>query len=72
MSDKLNAKHQEAVKALIKKGKKSGSLSYKEIQDKLSELEIDKDQIDEIYEAFTAMDITVVTEDDEEIGRAHV
>ncbi|MDH8678422.1 RNA polymerase sigma factor RpoD [Fusibacter bizertensis] len=68
MSDKLNAKHQEIVKSLIKKGKKSGSLTYKEIQDKLSAMEIDKDQIEEVYEAFSAMDITVIPEgeDDEE------
>ena len=51
MSEKLNAKHQELVKGLIKKGKKTGSLTYVEIQDKLSEIEIDKDQIDEIFEA---------------------
>jgi RNA polymerase sigma factor RpoD, C-terminal domain/RNA polymerase sigma factor, sigma-70 family len=68
LSDKLNAKHQEIVKSLIKKGKKSGSLTYKEIQDKLSAMEIDKDQIEEVYEAFSAMDITVIPEgeDDEE------
>lgn len=66
MSEKLNAKHQELVKALIKKGKKTGSLTYVEIQDKLSEIEIDKDQIDEIYEAFSAMDITIIPEDEED------
>jgi len=68
LSDKLNAKHQEIVKSLIKKGKKSGSLTYKEIQDKLSAMEIDKDQIEEVYEAFSAMDITVIpeSEDDDE------
>jgi len=66
LSEKLNAKHQELVKALIKKGKKTGSLTYVEIQDKLSEIEIDKDQIDEIYEAFSAMDITIIPEDEED------
>ena len=66
MSEKLNAKHQEIVKSLIKKGKKTGSISYKEIQDKLSEFEIDKDQMDEIFEAFSALDITVVSDDDGE------
>ena len=50
MSDKLNAKYQEIVKGLIKKGKKSGSLTYEEIQNKLAIMEIDKDQIDEIFE----------------------
>lgn len=70
MSDKLNAKYQEIVKGLIKKGKKTGSLTYEEIQNKLAIMEIDKDQIDEVFEAFSAMDITIVTagsnDDDEE------
>ncbi|MBS7526743.1 RNA polymerase sigma factor RpoD [Fusibacter paucivorans] len=61
MNDKLNASHQETVKALIKKGKKQGSLTIEEIQEKLSEFELDKDQIDEIYEAFSDMNITVIT-----------
>lgn len=65
MKDKLNASHQEIVNALIKKGKKAGSLNISEIQDKLSEFELDKDQIDEIYEAFSDMDITVVTDSDD-------
>ena len=66
MNNKLNAKNEEIVKGLIKKGKKKGSLSYTEIQDKLSELEIDKDQIDEIYSAFGAMGISVVSDEDVE------
>ena len=65
MVDKLNASHQEIVKALIKKGKKQGTLTINEIQEKLSEFELDKDQIDEIYEAFSDLDITIVTEADD-------
>jgi RNA polymerase primary sigma factor len=65
LDDKLNASHQETVKALIKKGKKQGSLTIEEIQEKLSEFELDKDQIDEIYEAFSDMDITIVTDSED-------
>ncbi|MGX8794684.1 RNA polymerase sigma factor RpoD [Fusibacter sp. JL298sf-3] len=64
MSNRLNAKNEELVKSLIKKGKKKGTLSYREIQDKLSDLEIDKDQIEEIYNAFAAMGISIVSDDE--------
>ncbi len=60
----MNAKNEELVKSLIKKGKKKGTLSYREIQDKLSDLEIDKDQIEEIYNAFAAMGISIVSDDE--------
>lgn len=61
MNDKLNANQQDTIKALIKKGKKTGSLTIKEIQDKLYEFELNKDQIDEIYDALSEMDIDVIT-----------
>jgi len=61
LNDKLNANQQDTIKALIKKGKKAGSLTIKEIQDKLSEFELNKDQIDEIYDALSEMDIDVIT-----------
>lgn len=65
MSNKLNAKNEELVKNLIKVGKKKGSLSFSEIQDKLSEIEIDKDQIEEIYNAFSALGINIVNDDED-------
>jgi RNA polymerase primary sigma factor len=61
LNDKLNANQQDTIKALIKKGKKTGSLTIKEIQDKLYEFELNKDQIDEIYDALSEMDIDVIT-----------
>ncbi|GAU77483.1 RNA polymerase sigma factor RpoD [Fusibacter sp. 3D3] len=66
MNSKLNAKHQEIIKGLIKKGKKQGTLTYKEIQDKLSQFELDKDQIEEVFEAFNDLNISVITESDED------
>merc|ERR1711879_1136902 len=71
LNDKLNANQQDTIKALIKKGKKAGSLTIKEIQDKLYEFELNKDQIDEIYDALSEMDIEVITSggdhDDEDL-----
>lgn len=59
MSKKLNAKNEEAILKLVKKGKKAGVLSYDEIQDKLSDFDIDKNQIDDIFNAFTSMGIRI-------------
>ncbi len=62
----------ENVKKLIEKGKKTGVITYEEIMDALEEVELDKDQIDEIYEKFATMGIDVVgdkekdDEDDDE------
>ncbi len=66
MNSKLNAKHKETIKGLIKKGKKQGTLTYKEIQDKLAQFELDKDQIEEVFEAFNDMNISVITDSDDE------
>ena len=66
MNSKLNAKHKETIKGLIKKGKKQGTLTYKEIQDKLAQFELDKDQIEEVFEAFNDMNISVITDSDDD------
>ncbi|MBF4692058.1 RNA polymerase sigma factor RpoD [Fusibacter sp. Q10-2] len=62
----MNAKHRETIKALIKKGNKQGTLTYKEIQDKLAQFELDKDQIEEVFEAFNDMNISVITESEDD------
>lgn len=48
------------VKRLIDKGKKSGSLTYKEIMDELDEIELSPDQIEKIYEVLESMGIDVI------------
>ncbi len=53
----------QKVKKLIIKGKKEGEISYQEIMDTLSEIDLDTDQIEEIYESFSSMGIEV--KDDE-------
>ena len=53
------------VKKLIDTGKKNGMITYSEIMDALEEIDLDKDQIDEIYEQFAAMGIEVVGDRDD-------
>lgn len=48
------------VKKLIEKGKKSGTLTYKEIMDELDEIELSPEQIEKIYEVLESMGIEVL------------
>ncbi|WP_073004572.1 RNA polymerase sigma factor RpoD [Clostridium amylolyticum] len=48
------------VKKLIEKGKKSGSLTYKEIMDELEEIDLSPEQIEKIYEVLESMGIDVI------------
>ena len=57
----------EAVKNLISKGKKQGMLTYKEIMDNLEEIDIDSDQIDEIYQHLEDMGIEIVGDREEDL-----
>ncbi|MBM7870240.1 RNA polymerase primary sigma factor [Clostridium pascui] len=58
MKDK-NEKMQ-LVKKLIEKGKKSGSLTYKEVMDELEDVELSPEQIEKIYEVLESMGIDVI------------
>lgn len=55
----------DAVKDLVQKGKKKGSLTYREIMDALQGIELTADQIDEVYEQLGRMGIDVIPEADE-------
>ncbi|WP_206868975.1 RNA polymerase sigma factor RpoD [Clostridium zeae] len=61
---KVDAKDKNAkmgiVKKLIEKGKKSGTLTYKEIMDELDEIDLSPDQIEKIYEVLESMGIEVI------------
>lgn len=48
------------VKRLIDKGKKSGTLTYKEIMDELDEIDLNPEQIEKIYEVLESMGIDVI------------
>lgn len=58
MKDK-SAKMQ-IVKKLIEKGKKNGTLTYKEIMDELDEIDLSPEQIEKIYEVLESMGIEVI------------
>ncbi len=45
---------------LVEMGKKRGMLTYNEIMDALQEIELDAEQIDDIYQALNDMGITVI------------
>jgi len=53
------------VKQLIEKGKKSGTLTYKEIMDALEEVDLSPEQIEKIYEYIENMGIDIVGDIDD-------
>jgi RNA polymerase primary sigma factor len=65
LSKKPTPSEKELVALLVKRGQKKGSLTYSEIASILGEVEIDKDQLDDIYDSLTSMGIEVVSEDDD-------
>ena len=65
MSDGVNKKL--VVKELIDKGKQKGMLTEQEIEEALSELELDVDQIEKIHDNFEALGIDIVGDIDQEI-----
>ena len=56
------AEKNSQVKRLIVKGKEKGFLTYEEIMDALSDIDLDVAQMDEIYEQFAAMGIKITTD----------
>lgn len=50
------------IKELIERGKRKGTLTYREIMDALQNVELSPDQIDDIYEALGQIGIDVVPE----------
>ncbi len=60
------------VKKLIEKGKKKGSLTYKEVMDELYEIDLSPEQIEKVYEVLESMDIDVVGDMQEVIPGAGI
>ena len=48
------------VKSLLEKGKKSGSITYKEILDEIDHIDLSPEQIEKIYEVLESMGIEVI------------
>lgn len=55
-----------AVNELMTKAKKRGMVTYNEIMDSLQDVELLPEQIDEIYESFSAMGVDVIPHSDED------
>jgi RNA polymerase primary sigma factor len=58
------------VNKLIEKGKKKGSLTYKEVMDELYEIDLTPEQIEKVYEVLESMEIDVVGDTHEVIPNA--
>jgi len=54
---------EQVKEAILEKGKKRGSVSYKEIMDKLSVFDQDSDQIDEYFEYLSDQGIDIINEE---------
>ncbi len=57
----------EEVKGLISKGKEEGLLTTEEISEALSEIDLNKEQIENIYDVLQNLGIEIISEDDEDI-----
>ena len=66
MNKKKDSQKVEFVKDLIDKGKKRGMLTYNEIMDTLEEVDLDKDQVEEVYDNLESMGIDIIGEREEE------
>lgn len=66
MSKKVEEQKVESVKTLIDKGKKRGILTYNEIMNALEEIELDKEQVEEVYDNLASMGIDIVGEREDE------
>ncbi|MCD4670419.1 MAG: sigma-70 family RNA polymerase sigma factor, partial [Actinomycetia bacterium] len=66
---KENAEHKsEEVKILVSKGKAEGFLTIEEVSDSLSDLELSKNQIENIFKIFDKLDIDIVDEKESDLG----
>lgn len=56
----------ETVQAMMDKAKAKGSISFREVADALECVDLNKEQMDEIYDSLTAMGVEIVSEVDPE------
>jgi RNA polymerase primary sigma factor len=63
----VNESKVQAIKNLFELGKKKGVLSYKEIEDALCEIDIDADQMENLYEELEGAGVEVVNDLDKEL-----
>ena len=51
---------------LVKQGKRQGFLTYKEIIEKLQEIDLSPEEIDEFYDYLSHLNINVIDDDDDD------
>ena len=56
------AQNTEYLNILIEKGKSKGNLTYKEISDQTDTVDMDKEQMDELYEVLMTNGIEIISE----------
>ncbi len=64
----VNSK-KNVIKELVEKGKRKGVLTEKEIEDALSEFELDPEQIEKIHETLDSMGVDVIGDMDSELAK---
>lgn len=57
-------KRYDLVNDLVEKAKSKGEISYKEISDYLENIDMDKDQMDDLYDSLISMGVQIVSEVD--------
>lgn len=57
-------KKYECVNDLVEKAKSKGEITYREISDCLENIEMDKDQMDDLYDSLISMGVQIVSETD--------
>jgi len=62
--EKIEEKKYDHIGELVEKAKAKGAITFREVADYLESVDIDKDQIDDIYDSLMIMGIEVVSEID--------
>ena len=69
MSENAATNKKAAIKDLLEKGKQKGVLTEKEIEDALSEYELDAEQIEKIHETLDSLGVDVIGDMDTELAK---
>ncbi len=69
MSENAATNKKAVIKDLLEKGKQKGVLTEKEIEDALSEFELDADQIEKIHETLDSLGVDVIGDMDTELAK---
>ncbi len=70
--DVKNIKNEEIIKSIIEKAKKKGKVSYIEVSDSLENVELDKEQMETLYETLISSGVEIVMESEPESDNFHI